>query len=302
MAAAFDRVDVVGEGVDALGVALVPLQGDLDIDPVALPSQEDDLLVNRRLGTIEVLDEGHDPAFVEEVMGLLIPRVDDGDPEAAVQERQLAQALRQDVKAIVGRLEDQSIRLKGDLGAALLSNANLADVGFGIAAVIALREHLAFSLDLDLERLGEGVDHRHTDAVQPTGHLVRALVELPPGVQLGQDDLRSGDAFGGMDLGRDAAAVVFDRDAAVDVDRHCNGVALAGQRFVDGVVDDFKHQVVQPPLGRITDVHARPLAHGFEPLEHLDVGRPIRGLSLWNLGLTHRFNSMPHHSRIGMTT
>ena len=45
--------------------------------------------------------------------------------------------------------------------------------------------------DLDLEALGEGVDDRDADAVETTGDLVAAalLVELPTGVERGQDDL-----------------------------------------------------------------------------------------------------------------
>jgi hypothetical protein len=42
-----------------------------------------------------------------------------------------------------------------------------------------------------------------------------------------------------MLLDRDAAAVVDDLDAAVGQDPHEDRVAVAGQRLVDGVVDDL---------------------------------------------------------------
>ena len=41
MRAALDGVDVVGEGEDVLGVAVVPLQRDLDVDTVARALQVD---------------------------------------------------------------------------------------------------------------------------------------------------------------------------------------------------------------------------------------------------------------------
>ena len=50
-------------------------------------------------------------------------------------------------------------------------------------------------------------------------------------------------------------------------------VAVTGKGFVDGVVDDFKDHVVQAgAVGRVANVHAGTLAHGFQPFELLDAG------------------------------
>ena len=48
-------------------------------------------------------------------------------------------------------------------------------------------------------------------------------------------------------------------------------VAVAGQGFVDGVVDDLVDEVVQAPLTGGTDVHAGTLPDRFEPFEDGDV-------------------------------
>ena len=58
----------------------------------------------------------------------------------------------------------------------------------------------------------------------------------------------------------DAAAVVGHGDRAVEVDGHLDDLGEAGHHFVDRVVDDLGHQVVQPADVAIADVHARPLA------------------------------------------
>ena len=48
-------------------------------------------------------------------------------------------------------------------------------------------------------------------------------------------------------------------------------VGMAGQRLVDGVVDDLVDHVVQAgAVIGVADIHARPLAHGVEALEDLD--------------------------------
>ena len=101
------RVDVVGERYIDLGVAVVPLQRDLGVDPVLVAAHVDRLLVHRRLVLVQVRDERRDPAFVVKLVALAVALVVERDEDAAVQERELAQALRQDVEAEVGCLEDR---------------------------------------------------------------------------------------------------------------------------------------------------------------------------------------------------
>ena len=66
---------------------------------------------------------------------------------------------------------------------------------------------------------------------------------------------------------------------------HVDAVAEAGERFVDGVVDDLVDHVVKPgAVIGVADVHAGALANRLEALEDLDlvgvvvVGRGLRGL------------------------
>ena len=103
--AALVRVDVVGERVDRLGVAVVPLQRDLGVDAVLVAAHVDRLLVHRRLVLVQVRDERDDAAFVVELVALAVALVVERDEDAAVQERQLAQPLREDVEAEDRRLE-----------------------------------------------------------------------------------------------------------------------------------------------------------------------------------------------------
>ena len=123
--------------------------------------------------------------------------------------------------------------------------------------------------DLELEPLGERVDDRHADAVQPARHLVAVVVELAAGVQHREHDFRRrSTAF--VHVGRNAAAVVDDRDRVVDVDGDVDFGGKPGERFVDRVVDDFVDEMMQPGGPGRPDVHRRPLAHGLEPFEDLD--------------------------------
>ena len=202
-------------------------------------------------------------------MRLAVALVVDGDGDAAVQEGELAQALRQRVEAVLGGLEDLRIGLEGDLGAALLGRAGDFQRLDRIAAVIALLVDLAVAPDFQVERLRQRVHHRDADAVQTAGDLVAVVVELAAGVQHGHHDL-SGRAPALVLIHGDAAAVVDDGHRVVDVDRDVDLIAVAGQRLVDRVVDDLVDQVMQARRTGRADVHRRPLAHGLEPFENLD--------------------------------
>ena len=146
-------------------------------------------------------------------------------------------------------------------------------------AVAEFHEMLfAVAPDRELEPARQRIDHRDADAVQAAGNLVGVLVEFSAGVQLGHDDLGGGHAFALVDVGRDAAAVVAHGAGAVGIERDDDFLGEAGQRFVDGVVDDLVDHVMQArAVVGVADIHARPLAHGIEPLEHLDRFRAIVG-------------------------
>ena len=133
----------------------------------------------------------------------------------------------------------------------------LVDVGLGPVEAVPV--------DLDLEPVRQRVDDGDPDAVQAAGDRVGLAVELPAGVQHGEDDLDGRALLGRVHVDRHAAAVVDDPHAAVGEQHDLDAVGVAGQRLVDGVVDDLPDQVVQAALGGRADVHAGPLADRLRP-------------------------------------
>ena len=130
---------------------------------------------------------------------------------------------------------------------------------------------LALALDDELQPDRKRVDHGDADAVQTAGHLVGVLVEFAAGMQLGHDDFGCRDAFPGVNVRRDAAAVVGhgDRSVGIEGDRH--EICMTGQRLIDGVVDDFVDHVMKTgTIIGIADVHAWSLADGIQAFQDLD--------------------------------
>ena len=289
--AALVRVDVVGEGEDGLLVGGVPLHRHLDGPLLGLALDEDDLLVDGVLVLVEVDDEVADAAVVLELGALaLAPLVDQDDPHATREEGRLAQALLEHVPFEVERLEDLGVGAEGDRRAGLLRRRALLQRALGRPALVVLRPDVAVALDVDVQRLRQRVDHGHPDPVQAAGDLVApAVPELPAGVQHGEDDLDGGLLLLGHDGDRDAAPVVDHRDRAVGMDRHLDGVAVAGQGLVHRVVYDLVDEVMQAPRAGRPDVHPGALADSLEPFEDGDV-----------LGVVSPALALPVSARLGL--
>src|SRR5690606_16400584 len=106
--------------------------------------------------------------------------------------------------------------------------------------------------------------------VQTAGNLVGVVVKLTARVQHGHDDLGGGAVFLGMQIDRDAAAVVGDGDGFVGVDDDRDVGAVAGQGLVDRVVDDLEHHVVEAgAVVRVADVHPWAFTDRVESLQNL---------------------------------
>ena len=269
-------VDVVREREDVLLVAVVVLEGDLDLDVAPAALEVLHLRVHRRLVLVDVLDELADAPRVVERDLLLVPLVLQLDLEPLVEERELPEPVREDVEAERRDLEDLRVRLEPDRRPALRRLLAGLEVALGLAAVVALRVEAPVAANLDLEPFGERVDDRHPDAVEAAGDLVHGALELPARVEGREHDLRGGLAGARVHVDRDAAPVVDDRAAPIRVEDRADVRAVPRQRLVDRVVDDLEDQVVEAVAGRVADVHRRPLADGLEPLEDLDVARGVR--------------------------
>src|SRR5207244_4192208 len=107
-------------------------------------------------------------------------------------------------------------------------------------------------------------------AVQAGGDLVGGVVELGAGADGGQHQLQRRAAGVAVQVDGDAAAVVGDAEAAVDVDGGGDVLAVAGQGLVHGVVDQLVDEVVQPLGAGVADVHAGALADVGGVAQHLD--------------------------------
>ena len=293
MGAAVALRDVVGERQHVLVIGIVPFEGDVDADPVAHRRNGDRLGKQRDLGAVEPFDEGPDPALVVKLVldPLLMARVDEDQPNPRVEEGELAKAVLELVEIEFDDLERFRAWQEGYAGAFLALGSRADDLQRRLGIAVPKAHEMLFPVapDGEVEPLRKRVDDADADAVEAAGHLVgvvvAAVLELSAGVELGHDDLGRRDAFALMDAGRDAAAVVLDRDRPVGIQLDDDPVAMAGEGFVDRIVRDLEHHMVEArSVVGVADVHAGALAHRVEALEHLDALGIINAL-IWRIGL-----------------
>src|SRR5436309_15503075 len=78
-----------------------------------------------------------------------------------------------------------------------------------------------------------------------------------------------------MNIDRNAASIVSNGDRSIHMDDHFDLRAKSREMFVNGVINDFVNQVMQPSLIRISDEHPRPFPDRFEAFKFVDLRRVV---------------------------
>ena len=108
--------------------------------------------------------------------------------------------------------------------------------------------------------------------MQATRHLIGVVVELSAGMEHGHDNFCGRDALV-MHFRGYTPAVITDGDGFIRVDDNVYLATMPRQRFVDRVVHQLEHHMVQPgAIICIPDVHPRALPHRIQALQDLNTG------------------------------
>ena len=208
----------------------------------------DRLGMNDLLVLAQLPDEFLDAVLVEErfLFWRIVALVGERDFEAGIQERQLAQTRGQALEFELGRDgENRRVGQERDQRAGVLLVFDFADDLELLGRFAALERHvinLAVARDFDLEPIGKRVDAFRADAVQAAGIFVGALAEFSARVQIRQHQLDRRHLPFRMNVDRNAAAVIADGNRTIDVNGDFDFVAIAGEMFVDRVVENFENQ------------------------------------------------------------
>ncbi len=264
---------VIYKRIGIVVVAVVMLQSHFDIDSVLHTLGVHDLIVQGVLVLVGVGHELADAAFVMELLFLLesLAFILQGNTEAFSQKGRFLQHMGDGVVVVLCRFEDIAVGFKSDLGTGLGRVADNVEPFDGLSLFKADLVDLFIDKDTDNDPLGQGVDNRSSDTVKTSRNLISSSAEFASGMQDGVDNFNAGNALLGLDIDRDPAAVVDNGDGVVGIDGDSDLGAVAGQSFVDRVVDDFFDQMMKARGRSRADIHTGAFADGFQSFQDLDL-------------------------------
>ena len=278
MRAAFAVVDVVRKGPHVFREAVVMLERHVHEDhailAVALAFEIDYVGIIRRGSAVEVFDEFDQAVLIMKLIRLSGPLIFDANPHARRQEGQLLEPSVQNVIAEFRIGENHGVRLEGQFGALLIGAAQLLERVGQNALGKRHRPDMPIPADLGFEPFANRVDGGNPHAMQPAGagFVAAFTTKFSAGVDFRQHNFQCRPtALIGHRTDWNPTAVIRHRDAAVNVNRALDIFTELIDRFINAVIHAFKHQVMQPMRAGIADVHRRPGANPFDPLQGLDL-------------------------------
>ena len=167
-------------------------------------------------------------------------------------------------------LENLRIWQEGDERACLLGGFDLGDHMQALLCCASLERHsmdLTIASHFDFEPLGNRVNALRADAVGSARVFVVALAVFSAGVQAGENEFHAGDAFFLVDIDGNAASVVANGNRTIRMNGHIDMGTMACQKFIDRVVKNLAHAMVERTFVGAADVHAGLFTHGLQSLE-----------------------------------
>jgi len=148
-------------------------------------------------------------------------------------------------------------------------------LGLGLSPLLNLMIDLPVPPDLQLYKLGQGVDDRKADAMKSSGDLVRPIIEFPSRMELHHDHFHGGPFLFLVEIDGDPPAIISHRDTVIEMNDDIDAMTVSGQGFIDAVVNQFMDEMMEPFDSGISDIHGRPLSYRGQPLQDLDMFRRI---------------------------
>ena len=232
---------------------------------------------NRRSVLVDVLHEGAKAGFgieclaAEVALFVGVALVCDGQRDAGVEKRQVAQTVGESLIAVFRYCEYRSVGMENDCRPSVIRLAYNLDLCGRLSISIFLNIQFAITTDLGTKIVGKRIHAGNTDAVQTARHLVGAFVEFATSVEHRQHNLKSRLMLFLVHVDGYAAAVIDNLYGIVFQYGDVNVFGKSGQCLVDRIVDHFIHQMVESALAYVADIHCRALSHRFKPLKDLNV-------------------------------
>ena len=265
MSAALLRIDIINIGEDVLVIGVAVLHSHLNDDTALFALQINGLGIDFILILVDKFHKFDNASGkMEGFAASLGPLVSKGNGNALIQKGQLANTQTQGFIAVFRFRKNTGIRFKMHRCAGSIAFALNIQLFRGMSLLKLNAVALAAAAYFYFHMLAQCVNAGNAHAVQAAGNLIAAVAEFAAGVQHRHNDLDGRLLFLFHFIHRNAAAIINDRNAVILMDDDLDIGAVSGQGFVDAVVHNLVHQVVQTAGRRTADIHGRSFTHCFQ--------------------------------------
>src|SRR4030042_6490636 len=146
---------------------------------------------------------------------------------------------------------------------------------FDISPLINLMINLPVPSYLQVNKFGEGVDHREPHPMETSGDLVAAVIKFASRVEFGHYNIDSRTILFLVEIDGNAPAVISDGNAVIDMNDHVDLGTISLQGFINAVIHQFMNQMVKAFDSGISNINRRPFAAGCQSFQDLDLLRII---------------------------
>src|SRR5699024_4377085 len=195
---------------------------------------------------------------------LLLPKIGEHDLQIPGEESHLPKSLPQQLKIKHRLLKDIRVRKKTYFRSSPLGISDDGQRTHDLSSLIALMINLSVVADIHFQPHGQRIDDGGSHTVQTAGYLVSSSAELAAGMKDGKHHLHGRNPFFLVDSHRNSPPVIPDSDGVIFVDIYLNGIAVARQGLINGIIYNLIYQMVKALGGSASDVHTRPFAHCFQ--------------------------------------
>ena len=266
MGTAILGADIVDKGEDIVWKSVIVLEGHLHLESLVFTRKKDDW-GQSFLVFVQILHKILNPIFIVKffLLDLIRTFVCQGHGHVFQEKGWFFQALWDGIEFEIGCGKNRLIRHKSDFctGFWFWRCTNFFQPCCWLTAIFkALLVNCAITGNLYFQPAGQGVYDWRTYPVETTRGLIAPLAKFTASVEDGEDNLNGRDAHGVL-ADWHSPAMVRNCQTAILVDGHIDSVTKARKGLIDGVVNDFPDQVMEPcPISR-SDIHTGALANSI---------------------------------------
>ena len=264
MGTTFNGVYVVAIAENIVRVGIVVFESHFHFHSLLFPTDVNGFVEGNAV-LIQIANEFRQSAFVVVLFLTTIPLVFQNNTQSFVQESQLPQPIGKRVEVVLHPLENFFIGQKGGFRSRFIYLAHFLHGSHRDSPLVALGVSESIPIHFHLAPFRKGIHHGSTHTVQPARNFVGGFVKLSTGVEYGHNDFQSRFFQLLVLIYRNTATVVLHGNTLVLMNGDLDAGAIPRHGFVDAVIHNFVHQMVQAMAGGIANVHGRPTPYCFQP-------------------------------------